>query len=124
MRVTRKLAAAITNSTVATRCSPSTMAMTARANAAIADRCREHANLTASYPPSTLRHHVIDASTVVMERSEHRAHHETNFVRWGRIGGLVTLQRYGRTWFTAIARYRWGRISAAELSRAGRRDHD
>ena len=26
---------------------------------------------------------LIDASTVVMERSEHRAHHETDFVRWG-----------------------------------------
>ena len=28
---------------------------------------------------------LIDASTVLMERSEHRAHHEEDFVRWGRI---------------------------------------
>jgi hypothetical protein len=60
---------------------------------------------------------LIDASTVVMERSEHRAHHAKDFVRWGRRGGLVTLQRYGRTWFTSLARYRWGQISLAELSR-------
>jgi len=36
---------------------------------------------------------LIDAFTVVMERAEHRAHHEADFVRWGRRGGLVTLQK-------------------------------
>ena len=67
---------------------------------------------------------LIDASTVVMARSEHRAHHEKDFVRWGRRGGLVTLQRYGRTWFTALARYWWGRISSRSYTAQGRRYQD
>jgi hypothetical protein len=64
---------------------------------------------------------LIDASTVVMEREEHRSEHVSDFVRWGRRGGRATLERYGRAWFALLALRRWGRIAPAdlELSRAG-----
>ncbi len=61
---------------------------------------------------------LIDASCVVMERSEHRATHESDFIRWGRRGGLETLRRYGRRWFVLLGRRRHGRITLEEL-RAG-----
>ena len=62
---------------------------------------------------------LIDASTVVMEHSEHRAHHERDFVRWGRRGGLVTLKRYGRAWFALLALRRWEKIAPAALPELG-----
>jgi hypothetical protein len=61
---------------------------------------------------------LIDASCVVMEHAEHRAAHETDFIRWGRRGGLETLRRYGRGWFVLLGRRRHGRITPEEL-RAG-----
>jgi hypothetical protein len=63
---------------------------------------------------------LIDASCVVMERAEHRATHSeaSDFVRWGRRGGLETLRRYGRGWFVLLGRRRHGRITPEEL-RAG-----
>ena len=62
----------------------------------------------------------IDASCVVMERAEHRATHSeaSDFVHWGRRGGLQTLRRYGRAWFALLGRRRHGRITPEEL-RAG-----
>ena len=60
---------------------------------------------------------LVDGSTVVLTREEHRAgHSEANdFVRWGRRGGLATLRRYGTSWFSLLARRRWERLSGAEL---------
>ncbi len=61
---------------------------------------------------------LIEASTVLIEREEHRNGHESDFVRWGRRGGLETLCRYGSPWFALLARRRHGRISPAELAEA------
>ena len=65
---------------------------------------------------------LIEASCVVMDREEHRAAHSegspSDFVRWGRRGGLQTLRRYGRGWFALLGRRRHGRITPEEL-RAG-----
>ncbi len=63
---------------------------------------------------------LIEASTVLLPREEHRAGHSeaSDFVRWGRRGGRETLRRYGRPWFALLARRRWGRISASELAAA------
>ena len=61
---------------------------------------------------------LIDASTVPLERDEHRREHINDFVQWGRRGGLCTLGRYGRAWFALLARRRWGKIAPAELARA------
>jgi hypothetical protein len=65
---------------------------------------------------------LIEASCMVMERAEHRAAHSegspSDFVRWGRRGGLQTLRRYGRAWFALVGRRRHGPITPEEL-RAG-----
>ncbi len=63
---------------------------------------------------------LIDASTVPLERDEHRAHHGAagDFVRWGSRGGSTTLERYGRAWFALLALRRWGKIAPAELDLA------
>lgn len=66
---------------------------------------------------------LIEGSTVELEVKEHRASHSEagDFVRWGRLGGLETLERYGRPWFALLGRRRWGRASAEALAsyRAG-----
>ena len=61
---------------------------------------------------------LVEASTVVMEREKHRLLHATDFVRWGRRGGLATLRRYGSDWFSLLALKRWGRISTEDLDAA------
>jgi hypothetical protein len=61
---------------------------------------------------------LIDASCVVMARAEYRATHESDFIRWGRRGGLETLQRYGRAWFALLGRRRHGRITRTQLTAA------
>ena len=58
---------------------------------------------------------LIEGSTVVLPREEHRTGHESDFVRWGRRGGLATLRRYGTSWFRMLARRRWERVSGTEL---------
>jgi hypothetical protein len=58
---------------------------------------------------------LIEGSTVVLPREEHRNGHENDFVRWSRRGGLATLRRYGTSWFSLLARRRWERLSGAEL---------
>ncbi len=58
---------------------------------------------------------LIEASTVMLSREEHRAGHESDFVRWGRRGGLATLRRYGTSWFSLLARRRWKHLSWAEF---------
>ena len=58
---------------------------------------------------------LIEASTALVSREEHRAGHESDFVRWGRRGGLATLRRYGTSWFSVLARRRWECLSGADL---------
>jgi hypothetical protein len=51
---------------------------------------------------------VIEASVVEIAYEEHRFEiHATDWPRWGRKGGLATLERYGRIWFVHLARRRW-----------------
>jgi hypothetical protein len=60
----------------------------------------------------------IEASAVEVSYEEHRSKiHGPDWSRWGRKGGLATLERYGRGWFACLARRRWGRITAGELAR-------
>ncbi len=63
---------------------------------------------------------LVEASCVALQRENHRALHSeaSDFVRWGRRGGLETLRRYGRRWFVLLGRRRHGRITPEEL-RAG-----
>ena len=60
---------------------------------------------------------LIEGSTVEIVDDEHRARHSEagDFARWGRLGGLETLRRYGRPWFSLLGRRRWGRVSAEAL---------
>lgn len=60
---------------------------------------------------------LLESSTVKIADDEHRAVHSAagDFVRWGRLGGLETLRRYGRPWFVLLGRRRWGRIGAEAL---------
>lgn len=64
---------------------------------------------------------LIEGSTVLLAREEHRTGHESDFMRRGRRGGLATIRRYGTSWFSLLARRRWERLSGAELE-AGVRD--
>lgn len=59
----------------------------------------------------------IESSCVELQREEHRETHEEDWVEWGSWGGKATLARYGRTYFSYLARRRWRRISAGELAR-------
>jgi hypothetical protein len=60
---------------------------------------------------------LIEGSTVEIPREEHKDGHAGDFARWGRRGGLVTVRRYGTAWFGLLARRRWERITAEELTR-------
>jgi hypothetical protein len=60
----------------------------------------------------------IKASAVKVSYEEHRSEiHFADWPRWGRKGGLATLERYGRAWFAHLARRRWRKITADELAR-------
>lgn len=61
---------------------------------------------------------LIDGSTVEIGGKEHRASHSAagDFARWGRLGGLETLRRYGRPWFSLLGRRRWGRVGKETLA--------
>jgi hypothetical protein len=63
---------------------------------------------------------VVEASAVMIDACEHQNGHSAagDFARWGRLGGLRTLQLYGTSWFALLALRRWGRISPAELEAA------
>lgn len=62
---------------------------------------------------------LIEGSTVEIAGEAHRTGHSEagDFARWGRLGGLETLRRYGRTWFVLLARRRWKKIGAEALDR-------
>jgi hypothetical protein len=61
---------------------------------------------------------LIDSSVMPIPASDHRAGHleAGDFARWGRLGGLETLRRYGRPWFVLLGRRRWGRVGAEALA--------
>lgn len=59
---------------------------------------------------------LIDASTVRMPAENHRHTHAEDFRRWGRLGGLATVRRYGTVWYALLARRRWNRITAEALA--------
>ncbi len=58
---------------------------------------------------------LVEGSTEILEREKHRLLHASDWQRWGRRGGLRTLELYGTSWFSALALKRWGRISAEDL---------
>lgn len=62
---------------------------------------------------------LIKDSTVELESDIHQTGHSEagDFARWGRLGGLETLRRYGRPWFVLLARRRWKKIGAEVLDR-------
>ena len=51
---------------------------------------------------------------VELAGDEHQAGHSraSDFVRWGSLGGLETLRRYGRPWFALLGRRCWKRVGA------------
>jgi hypothetical protein len=59
---------------------------------------------------------LVARSAVVLDKATHRLLHESDFVRWGRRGGLATARRFGPAWFALLGRRRWGRIPAEELA--------
>ena len=61
---------------------------------------------------------LIERSAVLLEREKHRLIHGSDWRWWGRRGGLATLRRYGTSWFTMLAPYRWGKVSEADLEAA------
>jgi hypothetical protein len=75
---------------------------------------------------------LIEGSTFEISTTEHRRLHQeaSDFVRWGRRGGLRTLSLYCRPYFSLLARLRWVRVElealtrhrAGTLKRAGRCD--
>lgn len=62
---------------------------------------------------------MVETSTVEIAGEDHRASHSAagDFARWGRLGGLETLRRYGPPWFSLLGQRRWGRVGAEALDR-------
>jgi hypothetical protein len=60
---------------------------------------------------------LIESSTHEIPTTEHRSLHQeaSDFVRWGRRGGLRTLALYSRPYFSLLARFRWGRVQVDAL---------
>lgn len=56
---------------------------------------------------------IIKASEIEVSYEQHRREiHAEDWRRWGRRGGLATLQRHGRDHFRRLALRRWGRAEA------------
>ncbi len=62
---------------------------------------------------------MVEGSTCEIPTPEHRRLHQDagDFVRWGRRGGRSTFARYGRPYFSLLARFRWGRVEVEALVR-------
>jgi hypothetical protein len=58
---------------------------------------------------------LIDALLKAIPYEDHRGIHHADFARWGRRGGMATLERYGGAWFIALAKRRHGRITRSQL---------
>jgi hypothetical protein len=64
----------------------------------------------------------IESSAVEVTYDQHRYEiHAADWPRWGRKGGLATLERYGHPWFRHLALRRWRKITAGELTRVRER---
>lgn len=64
----------------------------------------------------------IEASAVEVTYEEHRSElHAADWPRWGRKGGLATLERYGCAWFRYLALRRWRKTTVEELARVRER---
>jgi hypothetical protein len=63
---------------------------------------------------------IVEASTVLLAGEDHRNGHADagDFARWGRRGGLRTLERYAHAWFAMLARRRHGLVTKAQLQHA------
>ena len=59
---------------------------------------------------------MIEGSAAEIAHEEHREGHAGDFARWGRLGGLETLRRYGSPWFGTLAARRWERITEEQLA--------
>ena len=61
---------------------------------------------------------LIEVSAVEIPEERHKASHSAagDFVRWGRLGGLETLRRYGPPWFALLGQRRWVRVGAGALA--------
>ena len=62
---------------------------------------------------------MVEGSACEIPAPEHRRLHQEagDFARWGRRGGRSTLARYGRPYFSLLARFRWGRVEVEALVR-------
>ena len=60
---------------------------------------------------------LIESSTREISTTEHRRLHQeaSDFVRWGRRGGLRTLSLYSPPYFSLLTRLRWGRVELEAL---------
>ena len=60
---------------------------------------------------------LIESSTRQIPTTEHRRLHQeaSDFARWGRRGDQRTLALYGRSYFSLLARFRWGRVQLEAL---------
>ena len=60
---------------------------------------------------------LIGGSTREIPTTEHRRLHQkaSDFVQWARFGGLRTLALHGRSCFSLLARFRWGRVQLEAL---------
>jgi hypothetical protein len=60
---------------------------------------------------------LIEGSAVEISEDQHKVSHSAagDFARWGRLGGLETLRRYGQPWFSLLGQRRWGPIGVAAL---------
>ncbi len=60
---------------------------------------------------------LIEGSAVEISEDQHEASHSAlgDFARWGRLGGLETLRRYGRPWFALLGQRRWERVGPGAL---------
>lgn len=62
---------------------------------------------------------LVASSTTEIPTADHRQLHSDagDFARWGRRGGRCTFARYGRPYFSLLARFRWGRVEVEALVR-------
>lgn len=60
----------------------------------------------------------VEASTIAIPYEDHRGIHAEDFKRWGKWGGTITYERYGKEWFSLLGQRRHNRISADDLGRA------
>jgi hypothetical protein len=83
----------------------------------------EHEALRWGVDPDVSRQELaalVAASLEANPYDDHRSIHRADFARWGRRGGMATLERYGRAWFVVLAKRRHGRCTRSQLAAAAR----